>query len=188
MKLSSAFVIDRLPTQTTCHSWHMTSHRSGAAVGRRSVLMGALALPLALTAAACSSETSSPATPSATSAAATADLTVEAGTDEWLLIARYDSTITQHPELTAELEPIRDQHREHASALGMSEPDSLPDLGPAPASRKRALALLAAAESTARDQRIDACVACDSATTARLLASIAASEASHAAYWAREAL
>ena len=111
---------------------------------------------------------------------ATADPIVDSQVDEWLLVSRYDATIARHPDLESQLAPFRDQHVAHATALGSTRPDPLPDTGTAPKSPVRALALLAAAEQTARGLRIDACVRCSEPALATTLALIAASEASHA--------
>ena len=81
------------------------------------------------------------------------------------------------PAAATLLATIRDQHAQHRDALGgtASEPARVP----APASPAAAIASLVAAERTASRDRIRSCVAADSPESARLLAFIAASEASH---------
>ena len=111
---------------------------------------------------------------------APADPRVTAGAAEWQLVARYEATIAAHPQLAASLTPFLDHHKAHAAALGVGRPADATIPGSAPKGRTRALAVLAAAEATARDMRIDECVLSEDPDTARLLAVIAASEASHA--------
>ena len=154
------------------------------------------ALPGAAT-AACSAP--APSSSSSTAGSAQADPQVAqvlldaAVADEWLMVARYEAAIAAHPDLQGALAPVLDQHAKHAAALGSQRPEQLPPAGTMPASRSRTIALLAAAESAACDQRIDACVGssepvpadgAEGTGRARLLASIAASEASHAQYLA----
>lgn len=143
-------------------------------------MIGAILLsPAAIS--ACSSQSDPATTGSADDSQPTGTSPITtAGTDEWLLIARYEAALAAHPDLAPMIGSFLEQHRAHASALGVDAPASTPSVGPSPKDRTRALALLAAAESAARAQRIDACVASESAEDAALLALIAASEASHA--------
>lgn len=102
--------------------------------------------------------------------------------DEWSLVALYDAALSSQPDLAAELSTIRDQHVEHAAALGSSTPPSgSASASPAPPGRDA----LAAAEATAAKQRAQACGSAHDTELARLLALIAASEAGHAAYLKR---
>lgn len=124
---------------------------------------------------------------------------------ELALISVYDQAISLYPQLTASLRPLADQHRQHHDALAApsatsdeaadlnatedldqseseeTEPTTPGDATGLPTNDgPGALAALAAAERVAADQRTDSCVAAQLPTLARLLALIAASEASHA--------
>ena len=99
------------------------------------------------------------------------------------LIARYVATIAAHATLASSLAPLADQHREHLAALG---PDAMNDdpgplvtpmISPDPVA---ALAEIIAAERAAADARTTECEQSVSVELTRLLATIAASEASHA--------
>lgn len=96
---------------------------------------------------------------------------------------RYDAVIKALPDLADRLEPIRDAHRAHVTALAdaIGGPVRTPATGrqPAPGSSTDVLDALAEAERTARDEAIDACMA-GSARLAPLLGVIAAARASHA--------
>lgn len=142
--------------------------------------MAVAGVPIVAVAGACSSSDTSPTSPNSPSELKAADPVSDAVTDEWLLVARYEATFARHPELETELGVFRDQHVAHAQALGSQRPADLADLGEAPKSANRAIALLAAAEQTASGLRIDSCVRCDDSRSARLLALIAASESAHA--------
>lgn len=144
---------------------------------RRQGLLLLAGLPV-MGAAACSSDSPPPA-PSA-SPTGSRD---PAADDERALITRYEATIAAHPGLAVTLTPIMGQHRAHLDALGGSDsPAEAPaDAVPAvPGDARAAVAALAQAERAASRQRIDACAAAESAERARVLAFIAASEASHA--------
>jgi hypothetical protein len=119
---------------------------------------------------------------------------------ELALISLYDQAISLYPQLAGQLRPLADQHRQHFEALAVpgATPESTPDpdTSGSPTSSDTALpgdalslpandasgalAALTAAERVAADQRTDACVDAQSVTLARVLALIAASEASHA--------
>lgn len=149
-------------------------------ISRRIVLAALAGLPVVALGGACSSGDGSPTPSTSPSALQETDPISDAVTDEWLLVARYEATFARHPELETELGVFRDQHVAHAQALGSERPANLADLGEAPKSANRAIALLAAAEQAASGLRIDSCVRCDDAQSARLLALIAASESAHA--------
>jgi hypothetical protein len=110
---------------------------------------------------------------------------------ETVMIARYRSAISSAPDLRATLSPVLSQHEAHLAALRgrlivPAGAPSQPSLsGPAPSATASpgqpadVLAMLAAAESTAASGLISR-LAGLSPSLAQLLASIAASEASHA--------
>ncbi len=115
---------------------------------------------------------------------------------ELALISLYDQAIGLYPQLATQLRTLADQHRQHHDALALA--DALPDDAADPDATAPvgavslpvndvpgALAALATAERAAADQRTDACVAAQSTTLVRLLALIAASEASHGEALAR---
>ena len=95
---------------------------------------------------------------------------------------RYDQVIKAVPELADRLEPIRDAHRAHvqalAAAVGVDVPT--PDTGrpTPPEGPEEAIAELAEAEQTARDEAVDACLGA-SARLAPLVGAIAAARATH---------
>jgi hypothetical protein len=98
------------------------------------------------------------------------------------LADRYDATISAVPSLPGTLGQIRDAHRAHAKALATALGVDAPRSG-APATRPptdgpAAMAALAAAEKTARDDAVAACLAA-AARYAPLLGSIAAARATH---------
>ena len=143
---------------------------------------GLLVLP-ALAVAACSTgSTASSDHPSGAQPVAT----VASVANEADLIAQYDAVIAQFPPLAASLTPIRDQHRAHLTALGGDAAGSAPQAsnsGPATEARstQAALTQLAAAEKAAAQLRLQDCIAATGEPLIRILASIAASEASHVA-------
>ncbi len=98
------------------------------------------------------------------------------------LAARYDEAFAAVSTLEAVLGPIRDTHRRHAEALagaiGRPAPASTAPTGGTPATRATAVAALAGAEKTARDEAVAACLAAGP-RLATLLASVAAARASH---------
>lgn len=97
---------------------------------------------------------------------------------EQALIAQYQAFITAFPQLSAQLTPILDQHADHLKALGVSGSSTA---APVAASDPRtAVAALADVEREAAKARRTSCVAATNLELARLLALIAASEASHA--------
>jgi hypothetical protein len=115
------------------------------------------------------------------------------------LTARYDAVIARHPETRAGLSTLAAEHEAHAAALlgpaGTSSPTASPSPSgtsttttpaPVPDSVEDALAGLAAAELAASRRRGRQARRA-SPGLARLLASIAACEAAHAALLEREA-
>lgn len=96
---------------------------------------------------------------------------------EWTLVAMYDAAIAAQPAKADELAALRDQHIEHAQALGSTAPSgSALAMGAAPDR-----AQLTTAEMDASRDRVSACSRAVEPGLARLLALIAASEAGHAA-------
>jgi hypothetical protein len=95
---------------------------------------------------------------------------------------RYDVSMAAVPSLRDLLTPLRDTHRTHArvlaAAVGAPVPAASAGSGLAPATRAQALAGLAAAETSGRDEAIAACLS-SSARLASLLGSIAAARATH---------
>lgn len=97
---------------------------------------------------------------------------------EWALVALYDAAIAAQPGQAKALATLRDQHVEHATALGSSAPLT----SPSSATTVPDVAQLAAAEEEASRARVTSCSRAVEADLARLLALIGASEAGHAAY------
>jgi hypothetical protein len=99
------------------------------------------------------------------------------------LISRYSATMTAHPALAGALAPIADQHRQHRQALlgdtAVEDGDTgaVETISPDPAV---ALTDLIAAERAAAEARTADCDRAQQVDVIRLLALIAASEASHA--------
>lgn len=141
---------------------------------RRAVVAGVGALGITITLTSCGSDQPAP-------------IALDSGTDtqgdpeaasELQLIALYVATVAAFPELEAVASPIAEQHREHARALGASvdtpqESVSVADTIAA------AIDQLIAAEQQAARARQDACAMATEGDRVRLLALIAASEASH---------
>jgi hypothetical protein len=114
--------------------------------------------------------------------------------DERALIGLYVQAIAAYPELTDRLRPVVEQHQQHLDALGSDggsvdgetpadpdQPDGSDVSAPLPTDDvASALATLSNAERAASDQRTESCVSAQSTDLTRLLALIAASEASHA--------
>lgn len=108
---------------------------------------------------------------------------------EHLMIARYQAVVSGFPALAGELGPLLAEHRAHLTALHSrllpgAKPAPVPSSGPpipaGPADRAAAIAGLRAAEDRAARALLDS-LAVASPSLAQLLASIAASEATHAA-------
>ena len=110
------------------------------------------------------------------------DLQFAAIAAEHRLIARCQLTLRRHPELVPRVRPVIADHAAHLHALGGSRRDVPTDLlgqVDIPAAARAAVARLASAEHAAGQDRIENCVAAQSAPFARLLASIAAAESQH---------
>ena len=157
-------------------------------LSRRAVLSAGVALAVA----ACSPSADAPpapeqSTPSESPPDPDLGLRGDVAAQEWALVALYDSALatpgTLDPSLLA---LMRDQHREHAAALGSAEPPAgaptsatgSPSTAPAPGGDVRAR--LIESEQQAAGARTDACGAARDPDLVRLLALIASSEASHA--------
>jgi hypothetical protein len=106
---------------------------------------------------------------------------------ETLLIARYGAVLAAVPALAATLNPVLSQHREHLAGLravlidprAAARPSpSAPSPGPVPATPAAALGYLRDAEHAASAALLQH-LAGVSPSCAQLLASIAASEATH---------
>lgn len=136
--------------------------------------------------AACTSDTGGEGSSSA-SASDTPDPDGPLATDviaaELRLIAAYDAALAASPSLTETIAPIRDQHREHVTALGGSSTETpSPDVSAPTGDAAAVIEALMAAERDAVAQRTTACQAASGAEFAGLLALIAASEAGHVEY------
>jgi hypothetical protein len=157
-----------------------------ATLSRRSLL--AVAVVGTLTAAGCTPSTD-PAPPTDAPRDDDAVLAAAVVAQEEGLIALYDATVAAFPALGSALTSIRDQHAAHRDALS---PQGSPTASPSPpiaagTSQAAAIAGLLEAERRAVSERTESCVAARIPDTARLLALIAASEASHVEFLRREA-
>lgn len=158
---------------------------AGPALERRGLLAAALAAPLL--AAGCSKGFGALGTPP--SPAPEVAVLTGAMKAEQLMIARYEAALARSPALAATLDPLLAEHRAHLAALtarllpGAARPAPSPSASPrvtVPAGAAPAVAYLAAAESSAAAAFLRQ-LAAVSPSLAQLLASIAASEATHAA-------
>ncbi len=153
---------------------------------RRSVLAAMLALPLLAAGCKGIGALGTPPRPSPDVA-----LVRSAVTSEDLLISRYSAVLATLPELAGTLRPILGQHREHLGRLRERLVDPRAGSGPGqaapapsapsavPATATAARDYLRLAEHAAAEVRL-AGLATASPALAQLLASIAASEATHA--------
>ena len=111
------------------------------------------------------------------------------------LLAAYDATLRQHPGAARRLRALRQEHVTHLRALGEPSaprgsptatssgppaPGSTVTATPVPGAPTAAIAALAAAERAAARRRVSE-LATASPRLARVIASIGASEAAHAA-------
>lgn len=156
-------------------------------VSRRQVMgLGAILGLAACTAEGTDEASTSAATASSSSVDPDLALATQVADQEWALVAAYDRALQAQPDLAGLLAPLRDQHREHAGAVGSSQqPPSDSASGPTAASREQILADLLAAERAAVTERTQACDAAAGAEFASLIALIAASEAGHVEYLRR---
>ncbi len=145
---------------------------------RRQVLQASAVAPLAAL-AACSSDGQTPVTDTDDSVRA------QVAASENDLIRRYDATIAAYPAVAARLQPLRDQHAEHMSAVGGSDPAT--DLRGLiiPQTQAAAVSELAGAERDAATSRRTSSVAATSPDLIWNLALIATSESQHAATLAK---
>ena len=153
--------------RTPCHCVHVGVDQ---VISRRAVLITATGIAGAGVLTACGAG-------SETSAVAADPVSAEAAGAEQSLIAQYQAFITAFPELAADLTPLLDQHADHAKAIGVKASATAAPVAAADA--RTAIAVLAEAERAAAKARRATCVAATSPELARILALIAASEASH---------
>lgn len=140
-------------------------------ISRRAVLISATGIAGAGLLTACSAG-------SQTSAAAADPVSAEVAGAEQALIAQYQTFITAFPELGADLTPLLEQHADHAKAIGVKATATSAPVAAADA--RTAIAVLADVERAAAKARRASCVAATDPELARIVALIAASEASHA--------
>lgn len=170
-----------------CHSWHMSATHASDVVRRdaspgvftrRQGLMALGLLGPATLLVACSSEDTPAASTTLSAEPAAPPLDATVAGQEALLIAHYDAvldTLTgDQSDLRDALTSVRDQHAAHREALGGGGEPVLEDLPAQPS-----VSSLMAAEKDASKARIKSCVAATDPELARVLAFIAASEASH---------
>jgi len=152
---------------------------------RRGLLAAALATPLLV--AGCSKGFGALGTPPAP--APDVAVLTSAMNAEKLMIARHEAVLSRSPALAGTLDPLLAEHRAHLAALtarlvpGAARPTPSPSASPpvtVPAGAAPAVAYLAAAEESAATAYLRQ-LAAASPSLAQLLASIAASEATHAA-------
>jgi hypothetical protein len=141
-------------------------------ISRRVVLGGILA---AAALAGCGSEAEELAPADAANPAPVDQVALSEAT----LIALYSSVAVAHPALADSVARIADQHREHLTALGFPQIPSVP-AQQAAQNRGAAIDQCIAAELRAADARQASCQNAEDPEMIRLLAIIAASEASHA--------
>ncbi|MDQ0774124.1 hypothetical protein QF026_002590 [Streptomyces aurantiacus] len=156
---------------------------------RRSLLAGAAGTGAVLLAGCSASGSSSEAVGGSSSAAARAR--AAAARDSERLAQRYEAVLAAHPALSGRLSPLLAEVVRHAEAFGgggrasdtasasASASASAAPSPEVPATRKEALAELAAAEREVTDRRTKALLDAPG-ELARLLASVAAAGAGHA--------
>jgi Ferritin-like domain len=106
---------------------------------------------------------------------------------ESLLVAHYEAVIARMPALAGTLGPLLAQHRDHLARLRgrlfeprPPPPKPSPSVTPVPATPAVAISFLRTAEQSAASRLLGTLAAVSSPSFAQLLASIAASEATHA--------
>lgn len=139
----------------------------------RRVVLGGIVAVAAL--AGCGDQTQE-AVPVEASPAAPGD---QIALSEATLIALYAAVTTAHPALADSLGLIAEQHREHLTALGYAAIPTVPDQQAAQ-DQSAAVDQCIAAELRAAEARQASCQGVEDPEMIRLLAIIAASEASHA--------
>ena len=155
------------------------------ALSRRAVLALAGTAAAALAAAGCTAGDEPAVTPAPTVPPVPDPLLAELA-DEERLVALYAGTTARHPVLAGRLQALQTEHAQHAEALTRALDDAgspvpagpTPAPRPVPATPAAALAALRAAERAAAAARGAAALVAP-AHRAGLLASVAASEASH---------
>ena len=140
-------------------------------MSRRAVLAAGAGIAGAGVLAACGDST-------AASRPADDPVATEVAGAEQAIIAQYQAFIAAFPQLSLELTPILDQHADHLKSLGVTITSTAAPVGAS--DPRTAVAVLAGAEREAAKARRTSCVAATNRELARLLALIAASEASHA--------
>ena len=146
---------------------------------RRAGLALLLAVPVGAL-AACAGDSGADPEPDPSEPTGAAAAIDEQAAQEVDLVALYDAVLAAFPGSAVEplLTAVRDQHAQHCDALGGgSEPSTTTPM--VPATLAAALSALAATEREASRARVRACVEAADPEAARLLALIAASEASH---------
>lgn len=108
---------------------------------------------------------------------------------EQQLVALYDSTTTEHPDLAERLGPYRARHEEHVTAVTATARPARPEVTPQPTARverppvsadpAEAIQALLDAEGDAAEARLAACLTSAGGELAKVLAGIAACEATH---------
>ena len=165
---------------TGVHGHETSEEALRGRVTRRALIGGSALIGASLMAAACSPGPSPEPTDTSTPEPdVDAQVRSNVAAQEAAIIALYDAVMAAHPELASDLAALRDEHAEHAEALGSPAPASS---APAIGSRAEALAAVSEAEKQAIAQRTAACEAASGADLARLTALIAASEAGHVEY------
>lgn len=176
-----------------------TRRNADHAPTRRRLLTGGAVTGAAIALAGCSGAGTDTPAPSADAAASSRAARRRESAE---LLARYDATTAEHPDLAARLRPLRQQVARHTTALGGLDAGSAPPSAGAtsspsagaadpsssaapsaaprvPKTAKAALAALAAAERRAARSRASALVDAPP-ELARLLASLAGCAAAHA--------
>lgn len=165
---------------------------------RRVLLAGALGAVGGLAACSRRPAARAPAAAIETSALATAAATApspDRQVAEWVaageqeMLAMYAGTLAAHPQLRPLLEPVAAEHEQHLAAIkaALASPSSPSTPSPAATGSGRKLSPAAAvrqlsrAESAAATDRLADVLTADDAGLARLLASVGAAEAAHAA-------
>jgi Ferritin-like domain len=115
------------------------------------------------------------------------DVARRAIASESLLVAHYETVIARTPALAGSLGPLLAQHRDHLARLRRRlyeprppTPLASPSVTPVPGTPAAAISFLRTAEQSAATSLLNALAAVSSPSFAQLLASIAASEATHA--------
>ena len=100
---------------------------------------------------------------------------------EHALVAAYDAALRDHPALSALLTPLREEHLQHLTALLPGAPAASPSATTAAVRDRpeRRRAALKALEAGAAREHGAAALAARSRSLAQVLATLAASEASH---------